>query len=81
MGESAVLYVFCVLPRDGISRERYWLLAGSDSEARHLVALSVEEAAGAENVEMFDCVPDGTKNPLPGFIHSLNHGPVAIKQR
>jgi hypothetical protein len=73
-----MLRVYCVSPRDGINVERYWLMAGSEQEARHLLAVSV--AVEAENAGLFDCITDGTKNPPPGFIHCEHHAPVEIRR-
>ena len=71
--------IFCVLPRDDDDADRYWLRAHTSEEARHLVALNVDD--DAEDAELFDCVTDSAKAPPDGVICRRYGGTITITKR
>jgi hypothetical protein len=72
---------YCVWSKDNDAADSYWVLAGTPGEARRLVALNVNGAAEAENIEKFECGLSGKKMPPAGFIHRRLNGPLAIVKR
>jgi hypothetical protein len=76
------MQVFMVLPIDGTDdADSYWVRAGSEREARRLVALNVGDAKDVEDPALFDCVPDNWKAPPEGFIYGKLSGPIPIEKR
>ena len=60
---------YLILPRrDAAHADSYWVLAGSDEEARRLVALNVPGVSGVEDDGEFECVPNDLRRPPPGVI-------------
>jgi hypothetical protein len=72
---------YCIWSKEGDGADAYWVLAGTPREARRLVALNVDGAADAENVEKFECGLSDKKIPPAGFIHRRLNGPLAIVKR
>jgi hypothetical protein len=71
--------IFCVLLRDDDDADRFWLRASTPEEARHLVALNVDDEA--EDADLFDCVTDNAKAPPDGVIYRRYGGTIAITKR
>lgn len=61
--------------------DSFWILAGSEHEARRLIALNVPDAATALDPGKYECAPDGTKTPPEGVIYRRLGGTVTVKTR
>ena len=63
------------------TEEVYWVAAGSEKEARRLVALNVgNEIRDAEDARKFGCRPDSWKMPPPGVIYTRLNGTFSIEK-
>ena len=78
--EQAMPY-FNLWPKDDVSADSYWVSASSDTEARLLLSLNVDEAADAQDPGKFDCVINDAKKLPREFIYRRLHGPVPIMIR
>lgn len=73
--------IFMLWLRDSVNNDSYWLQAKTSEEARSLLALNVEEAAEARDINKFECVLNRDKEPPFGLIYRRLHGPVTIAKR